>query len=414
MALGSVTHRLTPRLATIEDREAIVSLLESMGGHDDLGSRPDLAWVLGSVLEGSETRAVVAYLGSRLVGYVEIHARPSTLHAVREAWVGALVVDPDHRGEGIGEALLVAVDREAARLGCDRLVLESSTWRADAQRFYAAQGFVEGSPPAVRLARPVQEPLHDGLVTRFLGAAARAGSAARGAIAGLRANPDRGVGADGATTLAADRAAEDAVVEQLEPLGLAVISEESGSLVRTWSPEEPWICLDPLDGSRNYRHGNPPWATSIGLVLGGQPIAGLVVDHTSGRRWWASTGSGAWVDGRRAHPSPGGLLAVPSAGALEARRLRVPQGFERVRMSGSTSIDLCRVADGSLGGFVDLHRGVTHPHDLAAALVILHEAGAAIVRLDAEPLTIEPDPTVTMHLVVAADEATLGVLLGEA
>jgi 3'(2'), 5'-bisphosphate nucleotidase len=410
MALSSIALPTT-RPASVDDREAVLALVESMGGHDGVSSRAGSGWMFGSVLEDPDVRAVVAVLGGRVVGYAEIHARISTLYLAREAWVAALVVTPDRRGEGIGDALLAAVDREAARLGCERLVLEASTWRTDAHRFYERAGFVEGAPAALRLVRPVHEPLHTGLVTRFLDAAARAASAAVGAVAGLHGHAERGTGADGAPTLAADRAAEEAIVEFLEPLGLAVISEESGNLVRSWSSEEPWICLDPLDGSRNYRRGHPPWASAIGLVLGGQPIAGLVLDHTSGRRWWASSGGGAWVDGRRARPVAGGLLAMPSIGALEAGRLRVPAGYERVRMSGSTSIDLCRVADGSLGGFLDIDRGVVHPHDLAAPLAILSEAGAAICRVDRAPIVIEPDPTATMHLAVAADQAALDALL---
>ncbi len=411
MALGSLTSNVTARLATIEDREAVVALIESMGGHDDVGDAPGLASVFGSVIEHPEMRALVAVSGSRVVGYAEIHARPAILHGVREAWLGALAVAPEDRGAGIGEMLLSAVEREAARLGCERVVLESSAWRSEAQAFYEQQGFTEAASPAVRLARPVREPLHSGLVTRFLDAASRAASAAGGAVAGLRGHADTGIGADGAPTLAADLAAERAIVAHLEPLGLCVVSEESGTLVRAWSSDEPWICVDPLDGSRNYRRGHPPWATVIGLVLSGQPIAGLVVDHTSGRRWWASSGGGAWVDGRQARPRAGGLVAVPSVGSLEAGRLRLPRQFDRARMSGSTAIDLCRVADGSLGGFLDVDRAVVHPHDLAAPLVILNEAGAALARLDRAPITIEPDPTATTHLVVAADQATLDALL---
>lgn len=410
MALSSVALPTT-RHAAVADLPAIHALIEAMGGHDDVRSQPAGRALFGALLEDPNVRAVVATLGSRVVGYGELHARTATLHASREAWVGVLVVAEDQRGRGIGEVLLAALDREANRLGCERLVLESSTWRLDAHRFYERVGFADAGSVARRFERPVHEPLHTGLVTRFLDAAARGATAAVGATAGLRDVPDLGVGADGAATLAADRAAEEAIVEHLAPLGLAVVSEESGNLVRPWSGDEPWICLDPLDGSRNFRLGHPPWASVIGLVLGGQPIAGFVLDHTSGRRWWASSGSGAWVDGRPARPTGAGLLAVPSVSSLEAARLRVPAGYQRVRMSGSTAIDLCRVADGSLGAFVDVDRGVVHPHDLAGPLAILIEAGAAVARLDRAPIVIEPDPSATIRLAAAADAESLDDLL---
>ncbi|MGY6502580.1 MAG: inositol monophosphatase family protein [Acidimicrobiales bacterium] len=412
MALSTVALPLT-RPASTADRDAVVELIAAMGGHDEIVEASATPSLFGSVLEDPDGRSLVAVLGGRVVGYAEIHARPNILHGVREAWLAALVVGESHRNAGIGEALLNAVDREAARLGCEVVVLESSDWRTDSHRFYERAGFTDRGSAARRFARPVHEPLHTGLVTRFLDAASRAASAAAGAVAGLRGAGELGSGADGRPTLVADRAAEDAVLGHLAPLGLAVISEESGNLVRSWSADEPWVCLDPLDGSRNYGLGHPPWATAIGLVVSGQPIAGLVHDHTTGTRWWASSGSGAWVDGRPARPRPGGLLAVPSVGRLEAARLRMPAGYQRVRMSGSTAIDLCRVADGSLGAFLDIDRGVVHPHDLAAPLAILTEAGAVVSRVDRAPIVIEPDPSLSMKLAVAADRASLEALLAD-
>lgn len=408
----TISHVVTPttRPAEVGDLDAVLSLIERMGGHDGVASAPGAPWVYGAVIQDPDARPIVALVGERVVGYAEVHARHATLHGRREAWLGVLAVDEAFRNAGIGGALLDATDRAAARLGCEVVVLETSTWRTDAHRFYERSGFADGTP-ARRLVRPVREPLHTGLVSRFLDAAARAASAAAGAVAGLGGSPDVGIGADGAPTQAADAAAEAAVVDALAPLGLAVVSEESGNLVRSWSPDDPWISVDPLDGSRNHRLGHPPWATAIGLVVGGQPLAGLVLDHTSGRRWWASSGSGAWVDGRRARPVPGGLLAVPSLGRLEAGRVSVPGTYQRIRMSGSTAIDLCRVADGSLGGFLDDDRGVVHPHDLAAPLAILTEAGAVAARVDRAPIVIEPDPSMTCRLAVAADRASLDVLL---
>lgn len=409
----AISHVLTPttRAAAVADRDAVLRLIEDMGGHDGVATAPDAGWLYGAVLHAPDSRAIVATLGERIVGYAEVHARPALLRGTREAWLAVLVVDVTQRGGGVGAVLLDAVDRAAARLGCSQVVLESSTWRHDAHRFYERAGFTDLSTPARRLVRPIRGPLHVGMVSRFLDAAARAASAAAGAVVGLAGTPDVGVGADGAPTHAADAAAEAAIVEALSPLGLAIISEESGNLVRSWSAAEPWICVDPLDGSRNHRLGHPPWATSIGLVVDGQPLAGFVLDHTSGRRWWASSGGGAWVDGRPARPRPGGLLAVPSMGRLEAGRVSIPAGYQRVRMTGSTTIDLCRVADGSLGGFLDDDRGVVHPHDLAAPLAILTEAGAVVSRIDRAPIVIEPDPALTYRMAAAADRGTLDALL---
>lgn len=179
------------------------------------------------------------------------------------------------------------------------------------------------------------------------------------------------------------------------------MSEESGLLgEEAPAAGEPWISLDPLDGSRNLRCGLPPYATSMGLVLDGRPLAGLVYDLSSGRRWWATEAGGAFVDGRPARARPGPVVIVPSpvpGGAVEA-----VDGYDRVRVSGSTTVDLCRVADGSGGAFVDTVRGVVHVHDLAGPLAVLQQAGAAVLGSDGRTPVLVPDARATYRIVAAA------------
>ena len=92
----------------------------------------------------------------------------------------------------------------------------------------------------------------------------------------------------------------------------------------------------------------------------------------------------------RPSPEPGTVLT-----ALD--------GYERVRVSGSTAVDLCRVTDGSAGAFVDTHRGVVHVHDLAGPLALLSEAGAGVARPDGD-LVLVPDPTRCYRVVAAYGE----------
>lgn len=87
-------------------------------------------------------------------------------------------------------------------------------------------------------------------------------------------------------------------------------------------------------------------------------------------------------------------------------------GYQRVRISGSTTVDLCRVADGSVGVFVDLDRGVVHMHDLAGPLAVLREAGAGVVSPD-HGLELLPDPARHFQLVAAWNQAEAVRLCGE-
>jgi histidinol-phosphatase len=54
--------------------------------------------------------------------------------------------------------------------------------------------------------------------------------------------------------------------------------------------------IDPIDGTKNFLRGVPTWATLIALVNpDGVVITGVVSAPALSRRWYASTGSGAFV-----------------------------------------------------------------------------------------------------------------------
>jgi histidinol-phosphatase len=55
-----------------------------------------------------------------------------------------------------------------------------------------------------------------------------------------------------------------------------------------------WV-LDPIDGTKNFVRGVPVWATLIALMMGDEPVVGVVSAPLLGRRWWAARGDGAWT-----------------------------------------------------------------------------------------------------------------------
>ncbi len=198
-----------------------------MGGHDDVAANSDPLRHLATLLRRSDARVVVAESEGRVVGFAEVQARPTSIGDAYEAWLGALAVEPDCRGRGIGSALLAAVDEAARELGCSRIELESSEWRDEAHAFYRERGYDERTP-ARRFRRQVPERRHASLEERFLDAAARAATGVAAAIVDLGGLDAVGMGADGAPTEAGDRAAERAAVEALLPLGIPIVSEERG------------------------------------------------------------------------------------------------------------------------------------------------------------------------------------------
>ncbi|MEO1063270.1 MAG: inositol monophosphatase [Actinomycetota bacterium] len=318
---------------------------------------------------------VVSGAGGDVLAVVALQARTSLAEGRRVAEVDA-VVGPD--GSVNAAPVRSAVERAAAELGCTG---------------------VTGV-----LSMPIGD--GDGVADRFVRTACAAAEEIVGLVEGLRHEPDVGMGADGAPTKAADRAAETCAIDHLGRLGVPICSEERGHVGGTPDPEGRWIAIDPIDGTRNFLRGLPPYGFAAALVDAGEPVAGVVVDLTSGRRWIGRAGEGSTVDGEPCTPRSGGPIAVPSLAPGESTGT-LPAGHSRVRMSGSTTIDLCRVADGSLGAFVDLQRRVVHVHDLAAPLVVLREAGVPVTTGAGEAPQLPPDPRWTTSLLVGAPAAAV-------
>ena len=91
----------------------------------------------------------------------------------------------------------------------------------------------------------------------------------------------------------ADRAVEHRLRAELAAVRPddAVSGEEFGS---AGSGSRRWV-IDPIDGTKNYVRGVPVWATLIALLEGDEAVVGVVSAPALGRRWWGSTGAGAWA-----------------------------------------------------------------------------------------------------------------------
>jgi 3'(2'), 5'-bisphosphate nucleotidase len=242
---------------------------------------------------------------------------------------------------------------------------------------------------------------------RFLAAAALAATRVETAVALARGTGEDRVKADGSPVVAADEAAHVAAAEVLAGLGVPVLSEERSD--RAVAADEPWIVLDPLDGTGNFRAGLPPWAFSAGLVHRGQAVAGVVVDLSSGRRWSGAVGSGAWRDDVPVTPRAGTTVVVPSAPGGGA--VTVPATARRIRVTGCTAVEVCLVADGSAVAWHDLDRSGTHVHDVAGGLAVLAAAGGVALTPDGEPLELRPDTGALIRFAAAGTAETALALI---
>jgi myo-inositol-1(or 4)-monophosphatase len=83
----------------------------------------------------------------------------------------------------------------------------------------------------------------------------------------------------------------------------------------------------------------------------------------------------------------------------------------KLRQLGSTALESVLVASGALDAFVDL-RGLSRAVDLAAATLIVREAGAYIVAPDGEDLDMELRADERTSFIVAGNQTLLRQIMG--
>ena len=83
----------------------------------------------------------IAEWNGEAVGFAVWFANFSTFSGRHGIYLEDLFVRPSHRGKGLGKALLEWLSREAHRLGCGQVHLDSGLQRLDAHRFYERESF---------------------------------------------------------------------------------------------------------------------------------------------------------------------------------------------------------------------------------------------------------------------------------
>lgn len=201
----------------------------------------------------------------------------------------------------------------------------------------------------------------------------------------IQLKPDRSQVTD------ADTRVERVIREHLEAARPddAILGEEFGT---HGTSTRQWI-VDPIDGTSNFVRGVPIWGALISLVVDGVPEVGVVSAPALGRRWWAATGHGAWLqeegrEPRRLHVS--GIADLASA-SLSYNSLKHWDQHGRLDqlIALSRAVDRTR-AYGDLWSYMLLAEGAldiagefdVKPWDIAALVPIVREAGGRVTDAD--------------------------------
>ena len=154
-----------------------------------------------------------------------------------------------------------------------------------------------------------------------------------------------------------------------------------------------WI-LDPLDGTTNYAHGMPVFCTSLALELDGAVVLGVVYDPMRGELFTAERGEGAFLNGARLKVSTvdrliDALLVTGFPYDVHQTTEEIVGLFgafistaQAIRRLGSAALDLCYVAAGRMDGFWEEQ---LKPWDVAAAALVVEEAGGRVTGMDGSP-----------------------------
>jgi len=135
----------TLRAARPDDAPAILALIRELAVYEKLEDQARAtAEDLRRHLFGDRPAAevIVAEAGGAVVGFALFFPTFSTFRGQPGLYLEDLYVQPEHRGRGIGKALLARLARLAVDRGCGRLEWSVLDWNAPSIAFYRSQGGV--------------------------------------------------------------------------------------------------------------------------------------------------------------------------------------------------------------------------------------------------------------------------------
>jgi 3'(2'), 5'-bisphosphate nucleotidase len=199
--------------------------------------------------------------------------------------------------------------------------------------------------------------------------------------------------ADDSPLTTADLAAHHAIVAGLQRLtpDIPILSEESSTIpfAERSGWQRYWL-VDPLDGTKEFIERNGQFTVNIALIVGHEPVLGVVRVPVTGVCYFALRGYGAFLQeadgllqaiavkplrtgqpvrvvGSKSHGGPGLQQFVANLGACEL-------------MTSGSSLKFCQVAEGVADVYPRL--GPTSEWDTAAAQAIVEVAGGQVISVE--------------------------------
>ena len=181
----------------------------------------------------------------------------------------------------------------------------------------------------------------------------------------------------------ADRESEQSVKEVIRGAFAthSILAEESGA--EGSNSDVRWV-IDPLDGTTNFAHSVPIFATSIAVEYKSEIVAAGVFNPITNERFLSEKKAGATLNGKaiRVSSAPTLSASLLATGFPYDRREHLDHLFSQwkaflmqahgILRLGSASLDLCWVASGRYDGYFEEK---LYPWDTAAGCLIVEESG---------------------------------------
>ncbi len=237
---------------------------------------------------------------------------------------------------------------------------------------------------------PLSEPDLSAFLSRLEDVAREAGDIAMGYFRrGARTAAAISYKGGGSPVTEADFAVDRFLFERMRRLAPQAgwLSEETADNEARLS-RESIVIVDPIDGTNAFTPGDERWAVSIALIEGGRPSAGVVPAPARGETFIAARGQGAFLNGERLGPprreTLSGALAIAPR-PLHARLAELPQNIGLAPRTPSLALRLVDIAAGRHDLVISSPNA--RDWDIAAADVILCEAGVALAEVEGGALT---------------------------
>jgi myo-inositol-1(or 4)-monophosphatase len=188
------------------------------------------------------------------------------------------------------------------------------------------------------------------------------------------------------------------------------LSEESADDKARLSRRLTWI-VDPIDGTRNYLNGHDEWCVSVALVDDAAPVLGAVFAPVSNEFFFAARGQGTLLNDAAVRATSGSTLDFSRMSGPKPMVERLNSSGGDIKLHpriGSLALRLCRVAHGGLDAA--FAGGNSHDWDLAAADLIVQEAGGRMSDLSGDPILYNRREVTHGVLVAAGRDRHAGIV----